>query len=148
MDLTGYLTINGTDAWREYGAFLGETEAGGHVNMDALLRMPKAKDITTVDFRERVGVELPHNPNVKLSSIERTLQFWLRGNSASDRLDKYQRMMTLITSGMLAIAVKNYRTYNMVYQDMPADPEWYESYEGDRFYVLFSLKFLEPQPSI
>jgi hypothetical protein len=148
MDLTGYLTINGTDAWTEYGAFLGETEEGGHVNMDALLRMPKAKDITTVDFRERNGVELPQNPNVKLSSIERTLQFWLRGNSASDRLDKYQHMMTLITSGMLAIAVKNYRTYNMVYQDMPADPEWYESYEGDRFYVLFSVKFMEPQPSI
>ena len=136
MDLTGYLTINGTDVWTEYGAFLGETEEGGHVNMDALLRMPKAKDITTVDFRERNGVELPQNPNVKLSSIERTLQLWLRGSSASDRLDKYQRMMTLI------------RTYNMVYQDMPADPEWYESYEGDRFYVLFSVKFMEPQPSI
>ena len=163
MDLTGYLTINGTDVWTEYGAFLGETEEGGHVNMDALLRMPKAKDITTVDFRERNGVELPQNPNVKLGSIERTLQFWLRGTSAADRLDKYQRMMTLITSGMLAIAVKNYRTYNMVYQDMavknyrtynmvyqdmPADPEWYESYEGDRFYVLFSVKFMEPQPSI
>ena len=148
MDLTGYLTITGTDVWTEYDAFLGETAEGGHVNMDALLRMPKAKDITTVDFRERNGVELPQNPNVKLSSIERTLQFWLRGSSASDRLDKYQRMMTLITSGMLAIAVKNYRTYNMVYQDMPADPEWYESYEGDRFYVLFSVKFMEPQPSI
>lgn len=99
-------------------------------------------------FPRKEWVELPQNPNVKLSSIERTLQFWLRGSSASDRLDKYQRMMTLITSGMLAIAVKNYRTYNMIYQDMPADPEWYESYEGDRFYVLFSLKFLEPQPSI
>ncbi len=148
MDLTGFLTINGTDAWTEYGAFLGETEEGGHVNMDALLRMPSAKDITTVDFRERVGVELPLNPDVKLNSIERTLQFWLRGTSVTDRLDKYQRMMTLITSGMLAIAVKNYRTYNMVYQDMPADPSWYESYEGDRFYVLFSVKFMEPQPSI
>lgn len=148
MDTTGFLLINGTDAWTEYGAFLGETEEGGHVNMDALLRMPKAKDITTVDFRERVGVELPQKPNVKLGSIERTLQFFLRGNSKDDRLDKYQRMMTLITSGMLAIAVKNYRTYNMVYQDMPADPEWYESYEGDRFYVLFSVKFMEPQPSI
>lgn len=148
MDLTGFLLINGTGAWTEYGAFLGETEEGGHVNMDALLRMPKAKDITTVDFRERVGVELPQKPNVKLGSIERTLQFFLRGNSKDDRLDKYQRMMTLITSGMLAIAVKNYRTYNMVYQDMPADPEWYESYEGDRFYVLFSVKFMEPQPSI
>ena len=148
MDLTGFLTINGTDAWTEYGAFLGETEEGGHVNMDALLRMPSAKDITTVDFRERVGVELPQNPDLKLNSIERTLQFWLRGTTASDRLDKYQRIMTLITSGMLAIAVKDYRTYNMVYQDMPSDPSWYESYEGDRFYVLFSVKFLEPQPSI
>ena len=112
--------------------------------MDALLRMPKAKDITTVDFRERNGVELPQNPNVKLGSIERTLQFWLRGSSASDRLDKYQ----LITSGMLTINVKNYRTYNMVYQDMPAEPDWYGSYERDRFYVLFSVKFLEPQPSV
>lgn len=148
MDLTGFLTINGTDVWTEYGAFLGETEEGGHVNMDALLRMPSAKDITTVDFRERVGVELPLNPDVKLNSIERTLQFFLRGTSVTDRLEKYQRMMTLITSGMLAIAVKNYRTYNMVYQDMPADPSWYESYEGDRFYVLFSVKFMEPQPSI
>lgn len=148
MDLTGYLTINGTDAWTEYGAFLGETEEGGHVNMDALLRMPSAKDITTVDFRERVGVELPLNPDVKLNSIERTLQFFLRGTSVTDRLDKYQRMMTLITSGMLSISVKNYRTYKMVYQDMPADPSWYESYEGDRFYVLFSVKFMEPQPSI
>lgn len=148
MDLKGFLLINGTDAWTEYGAFLGETEEGGHVNMDALLRMPSAKDITTVDFRERVGVELPLNPDVKLNSIERTLQFWLRGTSVTDRLDKYQRMMTLITSGMLAISVKNYRTYNMVYQDMPADPSWYESYEGDRFYVLFSVKFMEPQPSI
>lgn len=148
MDLTGYLTINETDVWTEYGAFLGETETGDHVNMDALLRMPKAKDITTVDFRERNGVELPQNPNVKLSNIERTLQFWLRGNSAADRLEKYQRMMTLITSGMLSVAVKNYRTYNMVYQDMPSEPDWYESYEGDRFYVLFSVKFLEPQPSV
>lgn len=148
MDLTGFLTINGTDVWTEYGAFLGETEEGGHVNIDALLRVPKAKDITTVDFRERVGVELPQNPDVKLSSIERTLQFWLRGTSAADRLNKYQRMMTLITSGMLAVSVKNYRTYNIVYQDMPADPSWYESYEGDRFYVLFSVTFLEPKPSI
>lgn len=148
MNLTGYLTINGTDIWTEYGAFLGETEAGGHVNMDALLRIPKAKDITIVDFRERNGVELPQNPNVKLNSIERTLQFWLCGRSAADRLDKYQRLTTLITSGMLAINVKNYRMYEMVYQDMPAEPDWYESYEGDRYYVLFSVKFLEPKPFV
>ncbi|MCF2599927.1 hypothetical protein I6E10_14795, partial [Phocaeicola barnesiae] len=89
MDLTGYMTINGTDIWTEYGVFLGEIEAGGHVNMDALLRVPKAKEITKVDFRERTGVELPDNPNVKLSSIERTLQFWLRSNNKYNRLQKY-----------------------------------------------------------
>lgn len=148
MDLTGYMTINGTDIWAEYGVFLGETEAGGHVNMDALLRVPKAKEITKVDFRERTGVELPDNPNVKLSSIERTLQFWLRSNNKYNRLQKYQEFMSLITSGMLTISIKDYRTYKMVYQDMPIEPDWYVSYEGDRFYAFFQVKFLEPQPSI
>lgn len=148
MDLTGYMTINGTDIWTEYGVFLGETEAGGHVNMDALLRVPKAKEITKVDFRERTGVELPDNPNVKLSSIERTLQFWLRSNNKYNRLQKYQEFMSLITSGMLTISIKDYRTYKMVYQDMPIEPDWYVSYEGDRFYAIFQVKFLEPQPSI
>lgn len=148
MDLTGYMTINGTDIWAEYGVFLGETEAGGHVNMDALLRVPKAKEITKVDFRERTGIELPDNPNVKLSSIERTLQFWLRSNNKYNRLQKYQEFMSLITSGMLTISIKDYRTYKMVYQDMPIEPDWYVSYEGDRFYALFQVKFLEPQPSI
>ena len=124
---------NGSRRTREHGCPAADAKGEGYYHR----RLPGTE-----------RVELPQNPNVKLCSIERTLQFWLRGNSASDRLDKYQRMMTLITSGMLAIAVKNYRTYNMVYQDMPADPEWYESYEGDRFYVLFSVKFMEPQPSI
>lgn len=148
MDFTGYVTINGTDIWTEYGVFLGETEAGGHVNMDALLRVPKAKEITKVDFRERTGVELPDNPDVKLSSIERTLQFWLCSNNKYNRLQKYQEFMSLITSGMLIISIKDYRTYKMVYQDMPNEPDWYVSYEGDRFYAFLQVKFLEPQPSI
>lgn len=148
MELTGYLTINGADIWTQYGAFLAETEPGGHTNMDALLRLPKAKDITTVDFRERTGVELPSSPDVKLSSIERTLQFWLSADTAAERLRNYRAMLTLLTSGLLAAAVKDYRTYNLVYQDMPADPGWYDDCAGHRFGVLFSIKFLEPQPAV
>lgn len=146
MDLTGYLTINGTDLWTQNHCFLAETERGGHVNMDALLRMPKAKEITTVDFRERNGVELPDNPNLKLSSIERTLQFWLSAQSAAVRLQRYKQVAALLVSGKLAMAVKNYRTYNLIYQDMPAEPEWYDSQDGSLYGVLFSVKFLEPQP--
>lgn len=146
MDLTGYLTINGTDLWTQHHCFLAETERGGHVNMDALLRMPKAKEITTVDFREHNGVELPDNPDVKLSSIERTLQFWLSAQSAAVRLQRYKQVAALLVSGKLAMAVKNYRTYNLIYQDMPAEPEWYDSQDGSLYGVLFSVKFLEPQP--
>lgn len=148
MDLTGYLTINGTDLWTQNHCFLAETERGGHVNMDALLRMPKAKEITTVDFRERNGVELPDNPNLKLSSIERTLQFWLSAQSAAVRLQRYKQVAALLVSGKLAMAVKNYRTYNLIYQDMPAEPEWYDSQDGSLYGVLFSVKFLEPQPEV
>lgn len=148
MDFTGYLTINGTDLWTSYGAFLGETTAGGHVNMDALMRVPKAKDITTVDFRERNGVELPENPDLKLSSIERTLQFWLRGDSVPDRIRKYRNMMEALTSGRISMTVKDYGTYNLIYQDMPSAPEWYTDIRGDKFYAFIQVKFLDPEPTL
>lgn len=148
MDLTGYLTINGTDLWTQCHCFLAETERGGHVNMDALLRMPKAKEITTVDFRERNGVELPADPDVKLYSIDRTLQFWLSAQSDAVRLQRYKRVAALLVSGKLVMEVKNYRTYNLVYQDMPADPEWHTSCDGTLYGVLFSVKFLEPNPEV
>ena len=148
MDLTGYLTVNGTDIWTGCHCFLAETERGGHTNMDALLRVPKAKEITTVDFRERNGVDLPADPNLKLSSIERTLQFWLSAQSDAVRLQRYRQALALFTSGKLAVAVKGYRTYNMVYLDMPAEPEWYTSCDGTLYGVLFSVKVLEPNPEV
>ena len=81
MDMTGYLTINGVDVWTQFGAFLAETSPEEHSNMDASLRMPKAKEVTTVDFREQHGVSIPQSPDVKLDKIERTLRFWLSADS-------------------------------------------------------------------
>ena len=57
--MTGLCKINNTDIYTEYGVFLAETSASDTSNMNELLRVPGAKDITTVDFRERNGVELP-----------------------------------------------------------------------------------------
>ena len=101
-----------------------------------------------MDFRERNGVELPDNPDVKLSSIERTLQFWLSAQSAAVRLQRYKQVASLLVSGKLAMAVKGYRTYNLIYQDMTTEPEWYDSQDGSLYGVLFSVKFLEPQPEV
>lgn len=126
--------------------FLCENE-GEHTNMDALLRMPKAKDVTTVDFRERNGVELPQNPDLKLNSIERTLQFMIVATSAAQRLTLYRAFLSALTTGIKACEVKDYRTYNLLYQDMPSDPQWYNGLDG-KFAVRFSVKFLEASPTV
>lgn len=148
MDMTGYLTINAKDIWTEYGAFLAETSPDARTNMDALLRMPKAKEITTVDFRERDGVELPENPDMKLASIDRTLQFWLSAESETGRLQKYRGLVSLLASGKLTVEVKGYRTYRLIYQDMPTEPQWFAGYGRTRFAVLFSVKFMDYSPSV
>lgn len=146
MDMTGYMTMDGVDIWTTYRAFLCESE-GEHTNMDALLRMPKAKDVTTVDFREHNGVELPENPDLKLNSIERTLQFMIVATGAAQRLTLYRAFLSALMTGVKACMVKDYRTYNLLYQDMPSDPQWYNGLDG-KFAVRFSIKFLEASPTV
>lgn len=146
MDMTGYLTINGVDVWTQFGAFLAETSPEEHSNMDALLRMPKAKEVTTVDFREQHGVSIPQSPDVKLSSIERTLRFWLSAGSNTECLQRYRQLLALLASGTLTVSVKGFRTYNLLYRDMPADPEFVTAADGSRCGVLFSVKFLDYAP--
>lgn len=147
MDMTGYLTMDGTDVWTAYRAFLCERE-GEHKNLDALLRLPKAKDVTTVDFRERHGVDLPQSPDLRLASIERTLQFAIVAASDARRLELYQSFLSALLTGVKAFAVKGYRTYHLLYRDMPADPAWYNDYGTGKFAVVFSVKFLEANPDL
>lgn len=147
MDLTGYLTINGKDIYTEYAAFLAETSSEDHTNMDNLLAMPAAKDITSVDFRERTGEDYPDDPDIQLSSIDRTLRFALKGVSEADRLEKYRGMMTLLVSGWLTFTVKSYRTYRMTYKSMDGEPAWYAD-RGSGAWVIFKVQFHEPKPEI
>ena len=58
-DLTGYMVINGKDAWTEYSAFLCEDRPEDSTNVTELLKPPEMKEYTAVDFRERNGEELP-----------------------------------------------------------------------------------------
>lgn len=145
--MVGLCKINETDIYSLYGVFLAETSASATTNMNELLRVPGAKDITKVDFRERNGVELPQDVNLKLESIERTLQFCLIASSDEDRLFKYKNFIKLITEGMLTFDITGYGQYRMVYQDMPSAPEWYKTYSG-KSVAIFKIKFLEPQPSL
>lgn len=144
--LTGLMTINGKDAWTEYHVFLAEKNTA-HINMDSLLRMPKAKDVTVVDFRERTGVDLPENVNIKLSTIDRTLQFCLVADSDQQRLSLYREFLNILVSGKLEINIKDYRNYKMLYKDMPSDPEWYNAFDKQYYITIFQIKFLDYEPS-
>lgn len=146
MDMTGYLTINGVDVWTQFGAFLAETSPDEHSNMDALLRMPKAKEVTTVDFREQHGVSIPQSPDVKLDKIERTLRFWLSADSNVECLYRYYGLYALLVSGVLTLKLKDFRDFKLLYSDMPADPEFVTAADGSRCGVLFSVKFLDYAP--
>lgn len=53
--LTGLVLINGTDIWKEYGAFLAEEQRGGMDNLTAILTPSKLKSETAVDIREENG---------------------------------------------------------------------------------------------
>ena len=145
--MTGLCKINNTDIYTEYGVFLAETSASDTSNMNELLRVPGAKDITTVDFRERNGVELPSDVNLKLESIERTLQFCLSANSDAERLQKYQEFIKLLCSGKLTFDIAQYGQYIMVYQEMPSAPQWYKTFWGKRL-GLFKGKFLDRHPPL
>lgn len=49
-DLTGYMTVNGKDAWTEYSAFLCEDRREDNFNFSELLKPLEMKGYTAVDF--------------------------------------------------------------------------------------------------
>lgn len=145
-DLSNLMKINGKDAWTTFHAFLGERN-GESKNLNSLMRIPAIKEFTTVDFHERNGVELPDNIQLTFKAIERPLQFFLVENNLSALLTKYNAIMKEITSGSLTIDITGWRQCKLIYQDMANQPEIYEE-PGRIAVTIFTVKFLEPNPSV
>ena len=95
MDLTGLCSIGGTDIYTNYGAFLAETSADAHTNMDALLAMPAVKEYTAVDFRERTGEDLPDS---RVLERKRPINFILHDPT---RIEYIDATMALHNAGAL-----------------------------------------------
>ncbi|WP_455673765.1 hypothetical protein [Phocaeicola sp.] len=148
-DLTGYMAINGKDAWTEYGAFLAELSASEHSNMDELKKMPKMKAYTAVSFRERNGEQLPDElPSPQFEAIDRTLQFAIVADTDALRRSRYAALITALKAGWLTFKVKDMRDYKM-YMSEPSAPTWYKHLcESDKYVCVFKVKFREPEPSI
>lgn len=148
-DLTGYMTVNGKDAWTEYGAFLCEVSVAEHTNMDELLKIPKMKAYTAVSFRERNGEQLPDElPSPCFEAIDRTLQFAVFAATETLREDRYAALMAVFKSGWLNFNLKDMRNYKM-YMSAPSAPVWYKHIcDADPYVCIFKVKFCEPEPAI
>ena len=145
--MTGLLTINNKDAWTEFGTFLCETSADGRTNAAALLAVPSAKEITYVDFRERNGEDAPDDPQLKLQSIDRTLQICVTAPTEEQRTERYLSLLALLTSGWLDISVTGFGTYRMVYKQMDGEPEWYTA-RGGTCVAILRVTLHEPRPTL
>lgn len=146
-DLTGYMSVNGTDLFTEYGAFLCELSATDCINMTALLKSPKMKTYTPVTYRERHGEQLPEVlPSPRYEAVDRTLQFAITANTDEARHGRYAALMERLSSGWLEMAVGGLRTYRM-YLSEPQEPAWYRHWNGnDTYLCVFKAKFREPEP--
>lgn len=145
MTLTGLMTIDGKDAYTEYGAFLAEMAEDDAVNYAQLTLVPKAKEITQVSFYERNGVELPDTVTVRYEACDRTLQFCIYADTLSACRSKYDAFLKAVTGAKTTINVTGFRSYQLVFKSA-SQPSWYQ--DSKACAVVFQLTFLEPKPTV
>ena len=73
--LDGLVIINGTDIWKEFGAFLTEEKRGGRENLNAILKASKVKAHVGVDIREHDGTKYSSKLDVRNQERDITLHF-------------------------------------------------------------------------
>ncbi len=149
--LEGLVTINGSDIWKEYGAFLTEEKKGGRENLTAIMTPSKAKAHVGVDIRERDGVKYSDTLEVRNQEREVTLHFAIFAPTRAEWLSRYRAFITMLKHGKdgwltfsfpsLGLAMRMYYMSSTAYK--PLTHLWKEGMQASRFKVTFK----EPEPS-
>lgn len=148
--LDGLVIINGTDIWKEYGAFLTEEKKGGKENLTAIMKPSKVKGHVGVDIREHDGTKYSSKLDVRNQERDITLHFAIFAPTVAEWLDRYRRFLTLIKQGRdgwvtmrlpsLGLAMRLFYVDNTDFQ--PLTYLWKEGVQASRFKV----RFREPEP--
>ena len=85
--LEGLVTINGTDIWKEYGAFLTEEKRGGRENLTAIMTPAKAKSHVGVNIRELDGTKYSARLDVRSEERDVTLHFAIFARTREEWLE-------------------------------------------------------------
>lgn len=149
--LEGLVTINGTDIWKEFGAFLTEEKKGGRENLNAILKASKVKAHVGVDIREHDGTKYSPKLDVRNQERDITLHFAIFAPTIEGWIDRYSKFLTLIKQGKdgwltmrlptLGLTMRLFYVDNTDFKSLTY--LWKEGVQAGRFKV----KFKEPEPS-
>lgn len=149
--LEGLVIINGTDIWKEYGAFLTEEKKGGRENLTAIMTPAKAKSHVGVNIRERDGVKYSAKLDPKSDERDVTLHFALFAKTREQWLERYRAFIAFLKEGKDGWLNVRFTeldlTLRMFYVESPSYKPltclWKEGVQASRFKV----KFREPEPT-
>lgn len=150
-ELDGLVTINGTDIWKEYGAFLTEEKKGGRENLTAIMTPSKVKSHVGVNIREHDGTKYSDKLDVKNEEREVTLHFAIFAPTVTEWQSRYRAFITMLKKGEDGWLTFKFPQLNltmrMFYQSCsgykPLTYLWNEGVQASRFKVTFK----EPEPS-
>ena len=146
-DLTGYMVINGKDAWTEYSAFLCEDRPEDSTNVTELLKPPEMKEYTAVDFRERNGEELPQQlPLPRCKPRDLTLYLAVYAPSLSGCEARRLALMQALIQGWVTLRVKGISIeYRLYYKSATPADILTDAFDGSTV-ARWKMKFREPEP--
>ena len=144
--------MNGTDIWKEYGAFLVEDKRGGMDNLTAILTPSKVKADTAVNIREVDGEKYSSVLTPRNEARDVTLHFALYNKTQAGWMRKYFEFISFLKKGKdgwLDISLPQLDlTLHVKYMDSmkfkPLTYLWSEGVHASKFKV----KFREPVPVI
>lgn len=149
--LEGLVIINGTDIWKEFGAFLTEERRGGRENLTAIMAPSKTKGHVGVYIRERDGVKYPSVLTVANDERDVTLHFALVARTRDEWMLQYRAFIVFLKRGdggwltvslpPLGLSMRMFYVSCSSYK--PLTYLWREGMQASRFKVTLR----EPEPS-
>lgn len=143
--LEGLVTINGTDIWKEYGAFLTEEKKGGRENLTAIMTPAKAKSHVGVNIRENNGTKYSAKLDVKSEERDVTLHFAIFARTREEWLENYRAFITMLKQGRDGWLTFRFRQLNLTMRMFyvscgsykPLTSLWQGEIQASRFKVTF-----------
>lgn len=149
--LEGFVTINGTDIWKEYGAFLTEEKKGGRENLTAIMTPAKAKGHVGVNIRENNGKKYSVKLDVKSEERDVTLHSAIFARTREEWLEKYRAFITMLKQGRDGWLTFRFRQLNLTMRMFYVSSSSYKPltslWQGEIQASRFKVTFKEPEPT-